>query len=506
MLPHMLHTPYEAVIGLEVHCQLQTAAKIFSPESTAFGAEPNTNVDPVSLGHPGTLPVFNRKVLTYAIRMGLATHSSIAEQSVFARKHYFYPDLPKGYQISQFATPVCYNGYVEILLDDADEEADEPATKRIGLTRIHMEEDAGKSLHDQPQHTRVDFNRCGVPLLEVVSEPDLRTPGEARRYMEKIRQLVRYLGICDGNMEEGSLRCDANVSVRRRGSRGLGTKTEVKNLNSFRHVEQALAYEIDRQVRLIESQGRVVQETLLWDADRGETRPMRSKEEAHDYRYFPDPDLVPVVITDALLAEVRQSLPEMPEARRARFVGDYGLPVYDAAVLTEERALGDYYEDTLTVLFKRTKGGNTQAQAKAVSNFVMTEVLRVQKEQEGTIASFPVTPQRLADLVYLRLNDELSSSAAQEVFEAMLTSNESPQAIAKQQNLTQVIDKRAIEPVVNRVLRENKPQVKQYLGGKHSLLGYFIGQVMKRFQGAPDPKVVKQLLKDKLNAKQQATS
>ncbi len=501
----MLHTPYEAVIGLEVHCQLQTAAKIFSPESTAFGADPNTNVDPVSLGHPGTLPVFNRRVLEFAVRMGLATNSEIAERSVFARKHYFYPDLPKGYQISQFATPVCYDGYVEIVMDSEDD--GEPTTKRIGITRIHMEEDAGKSVHDQPNHTRLDFNRCGVPLLEIVSEPDMRTPREAYLYLKKIRQLVRYLDICDGNMEEGSLRCDANVSVRRRGSRGFGTKTEVKNMNSFRNVERALAYEIDRQVRLLEVQEEVVQETLLWDADKGETRSMRSKEEAHDYRYFPDPDLTPVVITEELLKGVRAELPEMPEERRERFVEDLGLPVYDAEVLTEERAVADYFEKTLDYLFKRTKGGNTRAQAKAVSNMVMTEVLRVLKEQEQGVDDFPIEPKRLAELVYLRLNDTVGSSAAQKIFEKMLSDDRSPEQIAKKENLVQVIDERAIEPVVNRVLRENKEQVKQYLGGKEGLLGYFIGQVMQRFQGAPDPKIVRRLLKEKLKAKKEkATS
>ncbi|MDX1741844.1 MAG: Asp-tRNA(Asn)/Glu-tRNA(Gln) amidotransferase subunit GatB, partial [Rhodothermales bacterium] len=333
---------YEPVIGLEVHCQLSTTAKTFSPEPAAFGAEPNTHVDPISLGHPGTLPVLNARVLEYAIRMGLATHCSVRTRSTFARKHYFYPDLPKGYQISQYEDPICYDGWLEI---ESDVEGDSPR-RRIGITRIHIEEDAGKSIHDQnPRMTLLDFNRCGVPLIEIVSEPELRTPREAAVYLQKIRQIVRYLGICDGNMEEGSLRCDANVSVRPAGTETFGTKTEVKNMNSFRHVERALAYEIQRQIDLLESGSDVVQETRLWDAEAGTTRSMRSKEEAHDYRYFPDPDLVPVVVTDEMRSVAEAALPEMPDERRRRLTEQLGLPEYDASVLTEERDLADYFDE-----------------------------------------------------------------------------------------------------------------------------------------------------------------
>jgi aspartyl-tRNA(Asn)/glutamyl-tRNA(Gln) amidotransferase subunit B len=510
----MLHENYEAVIGLETHVQLRTDAKIFSSDATAYGADPNTNVDPISLGHPGTLPVLNKRVVEYSLRMGLATHCSIAPRAVFARKHYFYPDLPKGYQISQYDTPICYDGYVEIVLDDeaidaigGDGPPQEP-TKRIGLTRIHMEEDAGKSMHDRDPHdTLIDYNRCGVPLIEIVSEPDLRSAREAYLYLQKVRQLVRYLGISDGNMEEGSLRCDANVSIRPRGRRELGMKTEVKNMNSFRNVERALEYEIDRQIKRLELGQSIQQETLLWDADRGETRPMRSKEEAHDYRYFPDPDLVEVEVDEAMIDAIRADLPEMPDARRRRFEEEMGLPPYDASVLTEERAVADYFEEALSALFKRTKGGNTKAQAKEVSNFVMTEVMRVLNEQDISIDDLAVTPERLAQLVYLRMDDKVSSSAAQEVFEAMLDDAEkSAGKIAEERNLIQVSDKDSIAPVVDRVLDENEDQVETYLSGKDGLFGYFIGQVMRSFDGSPDPQVVRELLKERLDARRKQAS
>ena len=508
----MLYEKYEPVIGLEVHCQLQTASKIFSTDSAAFGGEPNTHVDPVSLGHPGTLPVLNEKVVRHALRVGLSTRCRIASRSVFARKHYFYPDLPKGYQISQYDTPICYDGYVEIHLDDEAVEwiggdGQVERTKRIGLTRIHMEEDAGKSMHHLDKtNTLVDYNRCGVPLIEIVSEPDLRSPREAYLFMQKLRQIVRYLGICDGNMEEGSLRCDANVSVRRRGKSGYGTKTEVKNMNSFRHVEEALSYEIDRQIAVRERGGHVEQHTLLWDTDRRVTRPMRSKEEAHDYRYFPDPDLVEVEITDDLLNAVRADLPEMPDARRQRFEDEVGLPAYDAQVLTEERAVADYFEETLNALFKRTKGGNTKAQAKEVSNFVMTEVMRVLNDEGVAIDDFAITPRRLAQLVYLRMEDKVSSSAAQKVFEAMREEpGKSAGKIADERNLIQVSDRGVLAPVVDRVIDENEDQVERYLSGKDGLFGYFIGQVMRHFEGSPDPQVVRDLLKEKLD-RQRASS
>ena len=483
----MLHESYEAVIGLEVHCQLQTASKAFSPESAAFGAEPNMNVDPISLGHPGTLPVLNENVVEYTIRMGLATHCRIEPRSVFARKHYFYPDLPKGYQISQYETPICHGGFIEIQMEDGRK-------RRIGLTRIHMEEDAGKSLHDQdPYDTLLDYNRCGVPLIEIVSEPDLRTPREAYLYMQKIRQIVRYLRICDGNMEEGSLRCDANVSVRPKGQTELGTKTEVKNMNSFRNVERALEYEIARQIKVVKSGGAIVQQTLLWDADRMETRPMRSKEEAHDYRYFPDPDLIPIAVNEDTLETIRLHIPELPEERSDRFQADWGLPEYDSRLLTEERGIADYFEAAVSALRERGEDN-----AKALSNMVMTEVMRVLKEQSITIDDFPVDPSRLAGLVHLRLQNQVSSSAGQTIFNAMLYSPKPAEEIAKEQNLLQVSDEGALIPIVEQVIEENPGQVKLYLGGKEGLIGYLIGQVMKRFEGAPDPKLVRKLLEEKL--------
>ena len=499
----MAYERYEPVIGLEVHIQLQTNAKIFSPDANVFGAAPNTQVDPISLGHPGTLPVLNEKVVEYALRLGVATHCSFADRSVFARKHYFYPDLPKGYQISQYDTPICYDGYVEIFPDE-DEEAPaaSPDSRRVGLTRIHMEEDAGKSIHDPDGSTRLDYNRCGVPLLELVTEPDLRSPREAYLFLQRLRQLVRYLGISDGNMEEGSLRCDANVSVRPRGREAFGTRTELKNMNSMRHVEQALDYEITRQIAAEERGDDIAQQTLLWDADSGTTRPMRSKEEAHDYRYLPDPDLVEVQIEDEMVEQVRADLPELPRARRRRFVEEIGLPGYDAGVLTEERAVADYFEETLRHLYKRTKGGDTDAQAKAVSNFVMTEVMRTLNDRDLAVDELAVTPERLAQLVYLRLEDEVNSNGAQEVFEAMLEEpDKSAGRIADERDLIQVTDRDAIAPVVEAVLDDHPGKVDTYLGGKEGLLGFFIGQVMQRFDGSPDPELVRSLLREKLDAR-----
>ncbi len=505
----MAYENYEPVIGLEVHVQLQTDSKIFSTDATAFGAEPNAQVDPVSLGHPGTLPVLNRTVVEYALRLGLATQCSIAPRSVFARKHYFYPDLPKGYQISQYDTPICYDGYVEIFPGE-DEEGDDgrthrPDTKRIGLTRIHMEEDAGKSIHQEGGKTRLDYNRCGVPLLEMVTEPDLRTPREAYLFLKRLRQLVRYLGISDGNMEEGSLRCDANVSVRPRGRESFGTRTELKNMNSMSHVEKALDYEITRQIAALESGDSVQQRTLLWDPDSGTTRPMRSKEEAHDYRYMPDPDLVEVEVEDEMIADVKASLPELPRARRQRFVDEVGLPPYDANVLTEERAVADYFEAALEELYKRTKGGDTDAQAKLVSNLVMTEVMRVLNEKDITIDELPVGPERLAQLAFLRVQDKVSSNGAQEVFEVMLEeTNESAGKIADDRDLIQVSDTSEIAPVVEEVIDDHPDQVETYLGGKDGLIGFFIGQVMQRFDGSPDPQLVREMLREKLEARKEA--
>ena len=496
----MAHPTYEPVIGLEVHCQLQTASKVFSPESAAFGALPNRHVDPISLGHPGTLPVMNERVVEYTVRMGLATHCRIAERSILARKHYFYPDLPKGYQISQYEQPICEHGYVEITL--AGEGDGEAVTRRIGLTRIHIEEDAGKSLHDQdPVDTLLDYNRCGVPLIEIVSEPDIRSAREAYLYMQKIRQLVRYLGICDGNMEEGSLRCDANVSVRPVGQQAFGVKTEIKNMNSFRNVELAIDYEIGRQIRLLRRGDTVVHQTLLWDANRLETRPMRSKEEAHDYRYFPDPDLAQLVVSEAMRTSIQAALPELPDARRARFIDALKLPAYDAALLTEERNVADYFEATLAALRGQNDGGDLPAQAKAVSNFVMTDVLRVLNERGIDLDAFPIEAERLAGLVRLRMDNIVNSSSAQEIFDAMLDDARAAEAIAEARNLLQVSDEGALLPVVEQVLAQHADQVAVFLNGKQGLIGFFIGQVMRSFDGSPDPKLVRTLLLERLEAR-----
>ncbi len=497
----MPRATYEPVIGLEVHCRLLTDSKAFSSDSARFGAGPNVHVDPVSLGHPGTLPVLNRRMVDYTIRMGLATHCRIAPRSVLARKHYFYPDLPKGYQISQYETPICAGGHVDIVLQEKDAP---PVTKRIGLTRIHMEEDAGRSIHDQdPYDTLLDYNRCGTPLIEIVSEPDLRSPREAYLYMRKIRQIVRYLGISDGNMEEGSLRCDANVSIRPMGSEKLCERTEIKNMNSFRNVERALDYEIARQIRLVKAGGEVVRQTLLWDADRQETRPMRSKEEAHDYRYFPDPDLAPVFVTDEQLGRIRTELPEMPEARSVRFREAWGLPAYDAAILTEERELADYFEDTVKALRVEGSGEEMHGPAKSVSNMIMGDVLRVLKETATSIGELPIRPSRLAALVRLRLEDRISSTAAQEIFEAMLEREDAPEAIAEERDLIQVSDAGSLAPVVESVLDDHPQQVAAYLGGKEGLIGYFIGQAMRRFEGSPDPKLVRKLLVERLESRRE---
>lgn len=493
----MQHESYEPVIGLEVHCQLMTTSKAFSPDSAAFGAGPNEHVDPVSLGHPGTLPVANKRMVEYAIRMGLATHCTIAPASILARKHYFYPDLPKGYQISQYETPICSNGYLDIL--DPDDEASSP--RRIRLNRIHMEEDAGKSLHDQdPLDTLLDYNRCGVPLIEIVSEPDIRTAREAYLYMQKIRQLVRYIGISDGNMEEGSLRCDANVSVRPKGTRSLGTKTEIKNMNSFRNVERAIIHEIRRQISVLKEGGEIVQETLLWDANAQKTRSMRSKELAHDYRYFPDPDLPIIRVSTEWLDEIKSSLPALPEARIDQYVADYKLPLYDAQVLTEEREVSDYFEATLSELLKKGDASDVELAAKSVSNFIMTDVLRTINEKQAHVDSYGISPARLAALIALRMKGDISSSGAQELFDLMVDREEAPEVLAKEFNLLQVSDAGALTPIVDEILEANPKQLHAYLGGKEQLIGFFIGQVMRTFPGSPDPKMVRSILLERIGA------
>lgn len=480
---------YEAVIGLEVHAQLSTATKIFCGCSTAFGAPPNSNVCPVCLGMPGTLPVLNRQVVEYAVRLGLAVGCRIAPRSVFARKNYFYPDLPKGYQISQYEEPICLAGHVDVAGADG-------SPRRIGITRIHMEEDAGKSIHDAGAGTLVDANRCGTPLLEIVSEPDLRTAQEAVQYLAFLRQTVRYLGICDGNMEEGSFRCDANVSVRRKGETRLGTKTEVKNMNSFSSVERAIEREIRRQIGILDEGGAVVQQTLLWDAERGEVHPMRSKEEAHDYRYFPDPDLAPVLVNDAWVDEVRRSLPELPAAKHARFAAEYGLPEYDAGVLTQDRSVAEYFERTVRAL--SAKGRDA---AKTASNWVMTDVLRSLNERQCTAEEFPVTSERLAAMLDLLLDGTVSGTIAKELFADMLVSPDAPKVIVERKGMAQISDTGAIGREIDAVLARFPAETARFRAGETKLMGFFVGETMKVMKGKGNPKLINELLRTKLEGR-----
>ncbi len=476
---------YEPVIGLEVHAQLLTKSKAFCSCSTNFGAEPNSNVCPVCLGMPGVLPVLNRNVVDFILRMGLATHCSIAPRSIFARKNYFYPDLPKGYQISQYEEPICSGGFVYI----------ENATrKKIGITRIHMEEDAGKSIHDVDADTLVDVNRCGVPLIEIVSEPDIRSPHEAYLYLIKIRQLVTYLGICDGNMEEGSLRCDANVSVRLKGEPKFGTKTEVKNMNSFRFVEKALEFEIGRQIGLIESGEKIVQETLLWDSGEGIAVPMRSKEEAHDYRYFPDPDLIPVLVSEEWIHRVSITLPEDPTVRRDRFVAEYKIPKYDADLLTAEKSLADYFEEVIGHL--KTKN---EENYKLASNWTMGDILRVVNAEKIALTEFPVSPANLAEMINLIVDGTISGKIAKDVFEEMLKTKQQPRVIVERKGLMQVSDATALEAIVDKVLEKNAGQVAEYLSGKMQVFGFLVGESMKATKGKGNPKIVNELLRKRLD-------
>ncbi len=478
---------YEAVIGLEVHAQMRTLTKAFCGCRTEFGMDPNSSVCPVCLGLPGSLPVLNRNLVSCAVAMGIATGCEVAPRTVFARKNYFYPDLPKGYQISQYEEPICTEGALEI--DDP-----EGGRKRIGIARIHMEEDAGKSLHDLDVETLVDLNRCGVPLIEIVTKPDLRSPREASLFLAEIRRIVTYLGICDGNMEEGSLRCDANVSVRRRGEVRFGKRTEVKNMNSFRNVERALEYEIERQTSLIEDGVAVEQETLLWDADRNVAFPMRGKEGADDYRYFPDPDLVPLEVADSWIAEVRGSMPELPAIRRDRFQVQLGLPRYDAEVLTSEKEIADYFEETLAHLAEEA-GGEKAPLAKIASNWVMTEVLRV---AGGRKASFPVSPRRLASLLSMVRDGSIGGSTAKDVFAQMMTSDEDPRSIVGRRGLQRVTDRAVISGAVAEVLSQHPQQVRMYQEGKGTLMGFFVGETMKATGGRADPSIVKEILGERL--------
>ena len=475
---------WETVIGLEIHAQLATRSKIFSGSSTAFGAAPNTQANLVDLGYPGVLPVLNRDAVLMAVKFGLATGSTIARRSVFARKNYFYPDLPKGYQISQYELPVVHSGSLDVLLEDG-------TVKRVGITRAHLEEDAGKSLHEDFHGlSGIDLNRAGTPLLEIVSEPDLRSAKEAVAYLKKVHTLVRYLGICDGNMQEGSFRCDANVSVRPKGSSAFGTRAEIKNLNSFRFVERAINYEVERQIELIEGGGTVVQETRLYDPDRGETRSMRSKEEANDYRYFPDPDLLPLAIDDATIESVRATLPELPDEKAARFVREHGLTAYDAGVLTASRELADYYEAVVAAL-----GGG---QHKLAANWVMGELSGALNKDTLEIGQSRIAAGRLAGLLARIVDSTISGKIAKEVFEAMWTEGLDADAIIDAKGLRQITDTSAIERAIDEVMAKSPGQLAEYRAGKDKLFGYFVGQVMKATGGKANPAQLNELLKRKL--------
>jgi len=476
---------WEVVIGLEIHAQLATRSKIFSGAPTAYGAEPNTQACAVDLGLPGVLPVLNASVVGMAAKFGLATHSTVAEKSVFERKNYFYPDLPKGYQISQYELPIVHNGYIDIDVENGE-------TRRIGITRAHLEEDAGKSLHEDFQgETGIDLNRAGTPLLEIVSEPDMRSAGEAVAYMKKIHELVRYLEICDGNMQEGSFRCDANVSVRPKGQEAFGTRAEIKNINSFRFVERAINYEVERQIDVIDGGGAVVQETRLYDADRNETRSMRSKEEANDYRYFPDPDLLPVELDQTFLDEIEKTLPELPDVKRERFMQVYGLSRADAAALTGSRELAEYFEHAVDA-----SGG----EGKLCANWVMGEVSGVLNKEGRDISESPVSPGLLGGMLQRISDGTISGKIAKQVFEAMWNGEGDADTIIEKKGLRQITDSGAIEKIIRDVLDANPKQVEQYRAGQEKLLGFFVGQVMKATQGKANPgevnKIIKKILSD----------
>jgi aspartyl-tRNA(Asn)/glutamyl-tRNA(Gln) amidotransferase subunit B len=469
---------FETVIGLEVHLQLSTKSKIFCSPSTTFGASPNEHIDPVTLGLPGALPVLNSKVVDYAIMMGLATNCQIRRFNRFARKHYFYPDLPKGYQISQFDEPICEQGQIKIRVGDSE--------RFIGITRIHMEEDAGKNMHDSRTNcSLVDLNRAGVPLLEIVSEPDLRSAEEASAYLKAVQQIARYLGISDGNMDEGSLRCDANISLRPKGQAKLGTRTETKNLNSFKFVEKAIEYEVARQSAILKSGQTVVQETLLFDSSTGSTRSMRSKEESSDYRYMPDPDLPPVVIEESWVEKIKSQMPVLPDQRRTSLIQDLGLSEYDATVLTSEKSFVEYFEAVL----------ETCNNAKSACNWITSELFGALNKNGIDIAQSPIAAESLGQLIKLVDSEAISGKMAKSVFEEMFASGKTPETIVQEKGLKQVTDESAILDLVKNVFEQNPSQLQEFLGGNDRLLGFFVGLVIKAAGGAASPKVVNQVLR-----------
>ncbi|MEN6638454.1 MAG: Asp-tRNA(Asn)/Glu-tRNA(Gln) amidotransferase subunit GatB [Smithella sp.] len=472
---------FETVIGLEVHAQMLTDTKIFCNCSTKFGSAPNSHTCPVCLGMPGVLPVLNKKVVEYAMKMALATNCTINPSNSFARKNYFYPDLPKGYQISQYAYPLAEHGY--IMLEGNGEQ------RKIGITRIHMEEDAGKLIHDDVNPVSyVDLNRTGVPLIEIVGEPDIRSPEEAAEYLRRLHEILVYLEICDGNMEEGSFRCDANVSIRPKGQKEFGTRTELKNMNSFRNVQRALEYEVKRQQYLVENGEKIIQETRLWDDAQGATNPMRSKEEAHDYRYFPDPDLVPVMVDEAWVSQIRLGMPELPQAKRERFVNEYQIPAYDAGVLTADKALAEYYEEVVKLCGK----------PKMVSNWVMGDVLKFLNEDKRGIRECPISARSLADMIILIEEGTISGKIAKEVITDMYETGKTPQDIIKEKSLVQITDEGELVKTVTAIIAANPKQLADYRGGKEKLFGFFVGQVMKATQGKANPQLVNDLLKKML--------
>ena len=477
---------YEAVIGLEVHAHMLTDTKIFCGCSTTFGSEPNTQTCPVCIGMPGVLPVLNRKALEYAIKTGLATDCTISLFSRFARKNYFYPDLPKGYQISQYELPICEHGHIEIVIDGA--------AKKIGITRIHMEEDAGKNIHESASggsYSFVDLNRAGVPLMEIVSEPDIRSPREAAEYMKKLRTILRYLGVCDGNMEQGSLRCDANVSIRPVGQKEFGTRAEVKNINSFRFVEKALEYEIKRQIKVVQEGGKVIQETRLWDANRGVTESMRGKEEAHDYRYFPDPDLVPLVVEQKWIDEIRSSLPELPDIKRERFVSEYGLPESDADLLVDERSIAECFEEAVQ------QGGNP----KNICNWILTGIFGYLNEHGKEFTELPIKPIHLSSLSKLVDAAVVSGNMAKStLLVEMIKTGTLPDVIVKEKGLVQISDAGELEKTVDDVIAKSPKEVERFRAGDEKLIGFFVGQVMKQTKGKANPQMVNDLLKKKLSS------
>ena len=480
----MGHKMWDPIIGLDIHVQLKTLSKIFYPDSTDIGAEQNTQACAIDLGMPGVLPVLNEEAVKMAIKFGLAIGANISDNSIFARKNYFYPDLPKGYQISQYEIPIVEGGSIEIIIGNT--------VKKINITRAHLEEDAGKSIHDLfSKETALDLNRAGTPLIEIVSEPEMKSAAEAVQYLKTIHSLVRYLGISDGNMQEGSFRCDANISLMKKGSQTLGTRAEIKNINSFKFVENAINYEIIRQSSILDQGEQIIQETRLYDPIKNETRSMRSKEEANDYRYFPDPDLLPVSITPDLINSIKSNMPELPSDKRIRFKDQYGLNDYDTEILTNNRELSEYFEDVIN---------KTEINPKSAANWIITEVLALANKSNIGVKNYPVTPSNLRTLLLNVHEDIISSKQAKDVFERMWNNGENAQDIIEKEGMKQISNTDQLNKVVDNIIKNNYKSVEEYRNGKDKLLGFFVGQVMKETQGKGNPKIINKLLKEKLKS------